>query len=245
MQNNVYRDRLYSKYVSAQKKILSPVSIAELKPRAPYLQKVIKKHFPKDKNAAILELGCGYGALIYFAHKSGFTNIKGIDRSPEQVLIAHTLEIGGVEEGEILNTLAEQNNSSLDCIISFDVIEHFSRDELIPLVDEVYRVLKPSGQWVIHAPNGESPFFGRIRYGDLTHELCFTRTSIAQLLRSSGFSQVQSFEDEPIPHGFISAGRWLIWRIIRGILRLYIAVETGESGKETIFTQNFLTEALK
>jgi SAM-dependent methyltransferase len=130
-------------------------------------------------------------------------------------------------------------------MITFDVIEHFTREELIPLVDEVYRVLKPGGCWIIHTPNGESPFSGRMRYWDLTNELALTRISIAQLLFSSGFSQVQSFEDEPIPHSFISAGRWMLWKMIRSILRLYLAVEMGDRGKEAIFTQNFLTAAVK
>jgi SAM-dependent methyltransferase len=73
--------------------------------------------------------------------------------------------------------LNERPAGSLDAVIAFDVLEHFGRDELIPLVDAVHRVLRPGGRWIIHVPNGESPFFGSIRYGDLTHELAFTRQS--------------------------------------------------------------------
>lgn len=242
---NIFRNRIYKNYNKARVSSLAPDSIKGLEPRAPYLNRIINRHFPNDKNASILDLGCGYGAVLFFAHEAGYTNIRGVDGSTEQVEAARILGIEGVQEGDLIQTLASLSDSSQGCIITFDVIEHFSREELIPLVDEVNRVLKPYGRWIIHTPNGESPFSGRMRYGDLTHELAFTRTSIAQLLLSSGFREVQSFEDEPIPHGVKSAGRWLLWKMIRGNLRLYLAAETGDSGKDAIFSQNFLTVAEK
>lgn len=106
-------------------------------------------------------------------------------------------------------------------------------------------MLRPGGRWIIHVPNGESPFFGSIRYGDLTHELAFTRTSLAQLLLASGFAEVRCFEDQPVVHGAKSALRWLLWRGFRGVLRLYIAAETGDARGGHIFSQNLLAVARK
>jgi SAM-dependent methyltransferase len=134
-------------------------------------------------------------------------------------------------------------DASLDVVVAFDVIEHFMRDELLGFVDEVRRVLRPGGRWIIHTPNAESPFGGRMRYGDLTHELAFTRHSIGQLLLSSGFSSVRCFEDTPVPHGVKSAARWVLWKLFRGVLRLYMAAETGDGDASHIFTQNFLVVA--
>jgi SAM-dependent methyltransferase len=134
-------------------------------------------------------------------------------------------------------------DESQDVVIAFDLIEHFTKGELLALVDEVRRVLKPGGRWIIHAPNGESPFHSRIHYGDFTHELSFTSTSIGQLLRSSDFSGVYCFEDAPVPHGLKSAIRWALWKLIRSLLRLYLAAETGVTNG--IFSQNFLVVAFK
>ncbi len=245
MKRVAYRERIYNSYVRARATPLAPETAEGLKPRAPYLRRVIERHFPKDKRASVLDLGCGYGALLFLALQAGYANLRGIDGSPEQVAAAHRLGIENVEEGELMETLANLDHSSQGCIITFDVIEHFTKEELIPLVDEVFRVLKPDGRWIIHTPNGESPFSARMRYGDLTHELAFTRTSLAQLLLSSGFSRVQSFEDAPIPHGVKSTTRWILWQIIRAFLRFYIAVETGEISNEQIFSQNILTVAVK
>jgi 2-polyprenyl-3-methyl-5-hydroxy-6-metoxy-1,4-benzoquinol methylase len=245
MKNGMYRERIYNNYVQAWTTPLAPETTAGLKPHAPYLRQIIKCHFPQDRQASILDLGCGYGVLLYFANEAGYTNTRGVDCSLQQITAARKLGIEGVEEGDLLNTLATLDDSSQNCIITFDVIEHFTREELIPLVDELFRVLLPGGRWIIHAPNAESPFSGRMRYGDLTHELSFTRTSLAQLLLSSGFKKVQSFEDGPIPHGVNSAVRWLLWKAIRGVLCLYLAAETGDLGRGAILSQNFLTVAVK
>lgn len=243
--DNSYRSRIYGQYVKSRQQSLAPETLDGLKPRAAYLRKLIRQHFPADRSSTVLDVGCGHGTLIHFARECGYTSLRGVDGSPEQVAAARQLGIMGVEEGDLLRVLANQPDTSLDVVVAFDVIEHFTRDELIPFIDQVIRVLKPNGRWIIHAPNGESPFCGRMRYWDLTHELAFTRTSLNQLLLSSGFSTVCCFEDTPIVHGAISALRWVLWKIIRSMLRLYIASETGDAGNAHIFTQNMLAVATK
>lgn len=81
-------------------------------------------------------------------------------------------------------------------------------------------------------------------YGDASHELAFTRTSIAQLLIASGFSRVECFEDTPVLHGFKSSVRWLLWKVLRNLARFWLIVETG-SVEDFILTQNFLAVAWK
>ena len=238
-----YRTRIYASYSSGRHQSLAPASVQGLAPRAPYLNRLIRLHFPNDRAARILDLGCGYGAVIHFARQAGYRNIRGVDGSQEQVAAARRLGIEGVEAGDVMPALADCVTRSLDCVVAFDLIEHFTRDELLHLVDEVKRVLVPGGIWIIHAPNGESPFGSRVRYGDLTHELAFTRTSIGQLLYSSGFSAARSYEDAPIPHGLRSSVRRGMWFAFRGMLRLYLAAETGETARDVILSQNILTVA--
>jgi len=245
MKKKEYRDRIYKNYNTACPTRLAPTNLEGLKHRTPYLRNLIHRYFPQDRKASILDLGCGYGAILYFARQTGYTNLRGIEVSSEQCETASKLGIEGVEEGDLRDVLTGLDDASQDCIVTFDVLEHFTQEELIPLVDDIFRVIKPGGRWIIHTINGESPFFGRIRYGDFTHEIVFTRISISQLLLSTGFRNVQSIEDEPIIHGVISIFRWFFWIIIRNLMRLYIAIETGYPGKDTIFSQNFLVIANK
>ncbi|MGR8998178.1 MAG: class I SAM-dependent methyltransferase [Gammaproteobacteria bacterium] len=240
-----YRTRIYNSYVNARQQVLAPNNLAGLKPRLPMLQKLVRQHFPLDLNAVVLELGCGHGALIHVARQMGYRNLFGVDVSPEQVAAARRLGIDGVAQGEVMETLSKQPDGSLDCVVAFDLIEHFTKNELIRIVDEVFRVLKAGGRWIIHTPNAESPFGNRVIFGDVTHEMAFTSISLAQLLLSSGFSKVNCFEDQPVVHGIKSATRWVLWKVFRNLLRLYLTVETGDSGREAIFSQNMLCVASK
>jgi SAM-dependent methyltransferase len=240
-----YRSRIYEYYVHSRLESLAPPDTESVRREGVFLQRLVRRHFPPNRDARILDLGCGYGSLLYHARQAGYVNAVGVDRSPQQVAEAKRLGITGVTEGDILEYLRSTASGSQDVILTFDVIEHFTRDELLPLVDEVHRVTKEGGRWIIHTPNGESPFSNRIRYGDLTHEQAFTRTSLGQLLLSTGFRSVECYEDAPVIHGVPSAVRFAAWKAIRTMLRLYLAAETGNSGRSAIFTQNLLAVAVR
>ncbi len=240
-----YRQRIYEHYVRSHPALAGQRTLADLEPRRPYLEKLIREHFPADRAATIIDTGCGHGTLLHFARAAGYTNAVGVDASPQQVALAAALGIEGVREGDVMETLANLPDESQDTVVSFDVIEHFTKTEAVALVDEVLRVLEPGGRWIVHTCNGESPFFGESRHGDFTHEVTYTNASMQQLLVASGFRAVRGYEDQPVPHGLKSAVRWLLWKLFRAWLRLYIAAETGEAGRGAILSRNFLAVAVK
>jgi SAM-dependent methyltransferase len=240
-----YRSRIYDYYVHSRLESLAPADTESVRRGGAYLRRVVRRHFPPSRDATILDLGCGYGSLIYHARQAGYVNVVGVDRSPQQLVEAKRLGIEGIIEGDILEYLGSVPSASQDVVVTFDVIEHFTRDELLPFVDDIRRVLKEGGRWIIHTPNGESPMSNRIRFGDLTHEQAFTRTSLGQLLLSSGFRSLECYEDTPVIHGVASAFRFVAWKVIRAMLRFYLAAETGNSGRSAIFTQNLLAVAVR
>jgi len=237
------RTRLYSRYVTGRTYAFTPSTAADLEPRGHQLRRIIRRHFPEDRSARILDLGCGHGALLHFCAELGYRDAIGIDGSPEQVDAAHRLGLRNVTHGDVLRTLAEEAAGRFDVVVTFDVLEHFDKSTLLNVVDGVHRILKPGGRWIIHAPNAEGPLGARMRYWDLTHELAFTSESIILLLRSSGFERISVFEDEPVPHGLASAGRWMLWKVFRNLLRLYLIAESGYGN--AVFTQNLFAVAYK
>ena len=240
----MYRERIYKNYLNSQELLNRHEVEVKYHSREPYLKKIISKHFPKNKNSTILDLGCGGGELIYCAKKSGYKNISGVDCSDQQVASAKMLGVSSVVKGDLLVELSKLKQASLDCIISFDVLEHFSKNEIIEFVDQVQRALVSGGTWIIHVPNGDSIFFGKVLFGDFTHEIAFTKASAAQLFGASGFSSVEAYEDRPVIHGFKSAIRYLCWLVIRFFLRSYILVESGSDNGQ-IFSQNLLIVVTK
>ena len=185
---NNYRIRIIEASATDRQKETTAQPLRQLRQRIPHLRQIVRRHFPADYEAPILDLGCGSGALIYVAREMGYTHVRGVDISHEQVAAARALGVNSVQQADAMEVLEKVDGSSIDCVICFDFLEHLARNELFPLADSVHRVLRPAGCWIIHTANAESPFGMRIRYGDLTHELAFTRMSLSQLLLSSGFS---------------------------------------------------------
>lgn len=240
-----YRSRIYSNYVESWDEKNVPQSVDEFQNRWPTMSYVISTFFPIDKSAAILDLGCGHGTLVHYAMQAGYSNVKGVDVSKQQVELACKLGINNVLQGDLMETLKSIPPASLDAVITFDVIEHFTKDELIDLVDAIHAVLKSDSCWIIHTPNAQSPFYGTILYGDFTHEQAFTPSSIQQLLKASGFRKFIFSESGPRVHGIKSAVRFIIWKCIKLIYKLILVVESGDLHDGEIVSRNFYAVAYK
>jgi 2-polyprenyl-3-methyl-5-hydroxy-6-metoxy-1,4-benzoquinol methylase len=233
-----WRQRLYARYLSSGQ----GHDANSYYTRAPRIKDLINHHVPADRNTRILDLGCGAGAFIFWLEQRGYKNIVGIDVSEEMVAIAQKAGLGQVKLGEILPELRATRSRSLDVVLAIDVFEHMSREQLFEICDEVFRVLKPGGRIIAHVPNAGGIFGSAIRYGDLTHEVAFTASSIRQLFNTTGFRDVRCYEDKPIPHGVKSFGRAFIWFIGTIGFRLLYAAETGKF--DCILSQNLLAVAL-
>ncbi len=242
----LWKDRLYQSYVSSgQAADLGDALSAQsfFRPRAPYLRQVIRRFVPPDRQLKIVDLGCGTGAGLYFLKLAGYMNLSGVDVSGEQIEQAHRLGLTEATQGQLGSFLAEATPESIDVVLLFDVVEHLSREEIFPMLDGVYRILRMGGRCIVHVPNAEGLYGMRIRYGDLTHELAFTPQSLRQLLATVGFRVVQTFEDKPCVHGVLSGIRRVVWAAGTLPHRMLLAAETGHG--RFILSQNMLAVAKK
>jgi 2-polyprenyl-3-methyl-5-hydroxy-6-metoxy-1,4-benzoquinol methylase len=235
-----FRERFYEYYLSTQSHVSSGSAQRDLDLRGPYLKALIKRWFPNNRSKRILDLGCGYSALLYFLREAGYRNLCGVDTSSEQVATANKLGLDFVKRGDVLGMLRETADASYDVLVSLDLLEHLTRDEILICADHAYRVLKPGGTWLIHVPNAEGIFFGSVFFSDLTHETLFTRQSLRQVMNVVGFNKLQVSEDVPIIHGIPSALRFVTWKISRTVFRIIYAAETGDWSGDLVLSQNLL-----
>lgn len=107
----------------------------------------------------VLDIGCGRGELLVQAGMLG-AHAVGIDYAAAATRIAaRTVQAFPALNG--LANVARMDATRLalpaarfDTVVMSDVVEHLYPDELDRALDEVYRVLKPTGRLVIHtAPN--------------------------------------------------------------------------------------------
>ena len=132
------------------------------------------------------------GTLVKRLGEWGYRTVIGVDTSSEQVARAGELGVANVIEADLFTFLAD-NPSSFDIVLAIDVLEHLTKAEVLEALAGIRRALRGRGVLIVRVPNAQSPFSGRFRYGDFTHQTSFTQHSIRQVLLASGFSEVSTF----------------------------------------------------
>ena len=201
----------------------------------------LKGHLPGNKEVRCLDIACGAGTFLHYLKQNGYENITGVDVSPEQVALAKQV-CDEVHEQDIIAFLS--SGQQYDFISIYSFIEHLTRDEAIKFLDTVNKAVRLGGRIILITPNADSPFASHMRYGDVTHEVIYNKGSILALLKACGFNNCRAYETGPVPHGVISGGRWMLWKIITGILKFYRLVEGG-STRGWLFTTEIIIVADK
>lgn len=102
----------------------------------------------------VLDIGCGRGEWLELLKDNGIS-ARGIDTDPG--MLEPGREIGlDVLQGDGIEFLTKQKDSSKIVISAFHVVEHISFDDLLLLVKEALRVLKPGGILILETPNPEN-----------------------------------------------------------------------------------------
>lgn len=224
------RRRLYEAYASTHAGNASDVTAAMS------FRREIEPHLPAEKSADILDLGCGQGALVRQLIEAGFANTRGIDVSPEQVQKAHAAGVLQVSLGDYREMLGE---AKLDVVTAIDFLEHFKPYEVLEILDRVGRALRADGTFILRVPNAASPYGGRYRYGDLTHETSFTASSLRQLASATDFSTITLHPCPPLVHGVKSAMRASLWKVAAALMKSALVAETGQV-RGHVVTQNIV-----
>ena len=228
MTSEDYRTAFYAAYATThtqpRKGVLTPAALAA---RAPLWRAHLAEFLPTDRRAAILDVGCGDGVLLWWLQSQGYGAAEGVEVSAEQVAIARGLGVRNVHLSALEPFLA-QRAGAYDLLVLRNVLEHFRKDEVLAILTSCRRVLRPGGGIWIQVPNGQSPFAGRIRYGDFTHEMAFNESSLAQLLSVLGFESVQSRPARPVFTGRARVVRRVLWRMVEATYRFLVMAEVGQ-----------------
>lgn len=236
MSKNSYRQEIYTHYLGEN--VEPQAFVQSLNQRQIYrqFQGWWGDVLPKNKHLPILDVGCGYGGFLAFLQTQGYTDLSGVDSSPQQVEIAQLLGLKNVIVGDVFEALHRHQNY-YTCISAFNVLEHLDKEMILPFLRAAKSALRDDGCLLLELPNSNSLFGARTRYWDFTHELSFTPTSLIQILHVVGFTNIQLRERCPVVHGVKSYIRFVIWQLIRQGLSFYLMVEQGSSGHK-IFSQD-------
>lgn len=103
-----------------------------------YAQQRKIAHFlqPIDRQAAILEIGCGSGWVGTYLRDNGWQGYTGIDIVPPADIV------GDIRDWQELGLAA----ASYDVVLAFEVVEH------IDIYTEIAALLKPGGRLMVTTP---------------------------------------------------------------------------------------------
>ena len=231
-----YAERMYRRY-SEVRPTSTPPSCSQdlLAYSAPAFRRRFGPFLPARKDAAILDLGCGYGHFLYFLQSEGYTGTMGIDLNAQQLDIARNLGVRNIQCGQGQDLL-RSSAGKFDFISALDVLEHVPKDQVLEFLDLVFAALRPGGRFLCQVPN-LAAFYRPVFFMDFSHETPFTAPSLKQVLQLANFGNVRVLPMGPVVYGVKSAIRFVLWNIIEATLRFVQTVESGPGDRQSgIFT---------
>ncbi|HEY5884884.1 MAG TPA: methyltransferase domain-containing protein [Pyrinomonadaceae bacterium] len=158
------------------------------------IKESLRFYLPYLKDAGIendvLDLGSGRGDWLELLREEGI-EARGIDSNPMLVKACGDagFDVLNVEALDHLQTLPDQ---SVNAVTGFHIVEHLSFENLILLVTQIARVLKPRGLLIFESPSPENLVVAACNfYADPTHRRPVYPHTLKFLLSNSGFSDVR------------------------------------------------------
>lgn len=118
-----------------------------------------------------------------------------------------------------ITDLSSYENDTVDLIYASHVVEYFNREQVMPLLAEWHRVLKPGGTLRIAVPNFEvivdlyskgkydlnsflGPLYGKMPMGEqiIYHKTTYDYQSICTILKQAGFSNCRNWDWKNTEH---------------------------------------------
>lgn len=192
----------FEHYLSTTFRQRNDLSEAGLEKATRSCEKEFGRYLPEDREAGILEVGCGVGAFLELCRRGGHQRVRGVDISPEQVEFCRRRGFAQVECVDALSSL-RNDERRYALILMSDVLEHLPRAQVLPVLLAARERLTSRGQLVLRVPNLSNPLNLRTRYVDFTHQVGFSQESLGQVLRMAGL------EVERIEGSFHDHRRWL------------------------------------
>lgn len=144
----------------------------------------------EEKNANILDYGCGFGQNLIALKNSGFTNIYGVDIEVNAIQSCRNNNL--IVEQLDLEDLKNPYEYKFDIIILSHIIEHIPKSEIINTLTFIKNeFLSENGKLLIAVPNAQSNTDCYWAYEDWTHTTLFTSGSIYYVLKAAGFDKIE------------------------------------------------------
>jgi SAM-dependent methyltransferase len=151
---------------------------------------LLRADLPTDRSAPIIDVGCGYGFALRAMRNFGYTNLLGLEMSPEQAQRSRNAGFEVVVPDDTIAWL-KAHRSHFAFVSLLDVLEHVPIHLQIELARAIHESLQPGAKLFLTVPNANAILSARWRYNDYTHHSSFTEHSLYFVLKNAGFDKIQ------------------------------------------------------
>jgi len=198
---------------------------------------------PSNKQARILDIGCGMGLFMKYLQRKGYANTMGIDIGREAIDYCKTSGLENVLRVGSLVEFLSNKSGMFDFVILKSVIAHLPQDETIDALSAIRDCLKHDGKLVIETFNASSWTGMFMRYNDFTHQNAFTENSLKQVLLLAGFTKISIRPNKYAVKKLSQVVVFLIRRIWQLLLRCIYVAERGIGSNPCILSKLLIAAA--
>jgi SAM-dependent methyltransferase len=191
-------------------------------PARPIVWKAVAEHLARwmPPDGHVLEIGAGYCDWI--------NNVAASRRLAVDIWPGIARHAAAGVETKVLDAakeLAGLGTSSFDAVLASNILEHFEPGVAIAVVEDVARLLKPGGRFLIVQPNFRHA--ARHYFDDYTHRSVFTDVSLPNLLRAHGF-RIEHVQPRFLPYSMRGSRLPIRSWTVRAYLRSPIKPMAGQ-----------------
>lgn len=153
--------------------------------------------FLKDLPGPVLDAGCGRGEFLRLLQSAGIPG-SGIDSNPVSVAACRSAGLE-VELGDAIPLLAARPDGAFGAVVAFQVVEHWSPEEIFRFLQQARRALAPGGVLIAETINVDSVSALRAFYLDPTHARPVPAEALRFLAEAAGFVDIRIEYRSPVP----------------------------------------------
>jgi 2-polyprenyl-3-methyl-5-hydroxy-6-metoxy-1,4-benzoquinol methylase len=232
----------YRNYLNVHDGIMSKFDEVKFSRKSQAYGRLYGRFLPKARESRILDIGCGTGLFLYYLKCCSYTNYYGIDVSKENIEFVRKNITNRCEYADMFEYLRNKEGS-FDVIVMNEVLEHISKEKVIPFFELVYKSLSINGVFLVLVPNMENPATVYTRWHDFTHKTGFTQNSLKMVFRLGGFKNITVYPTTRFKR--FSLVRRIILSVPYLLTKLYFVVVFQYPLKGILFSKRIIAVAKK
>lgn len=182
---------------------------------------------PADRDAAVVDVGCGSGRVLAFLASRGYRRLEGFDRDPGAVALARSRVSAPIAVEDEWPRFFASKPSAFDLVILKDVIYYVPREHLVGALTAVRRAIRPGGRAIVEVFNGAAFTGPFVAYKDDAILWTPTEHTLRRFLERAGFVSVTVHAHRPPARTVKRRLFNAVARLWRGVLRTIYVLERG------------------